>query len=1298
MAKFLRLHIRGIRSVGDEDHDVHKIDFLSPCTLISGPNGTGKTTTIEALNFVTTGQMPTQKKQNFIHSTDVARKTRVDASVTLEFIDVKGRECTAVRRLVVTSGTKAAALAEEHTLAIKYPDGTVNTLSSKVCDFNTALLKHLGVPRAVFKYVIFCHQEDSTWPLSEPKELKKRFDDIFQLTKFVKAQERMKKIVLDFKKEMQTHEMSKQLYETHVRDKLVARQNQEECERKISKRKEETDELKERKANGQKKIEEMRTSIHELEDTLTSFKKTELERQNLKKQLSLIRVEPYFGTEEELKREIEEFRGSEGRSYGEERARIQKKIGKNNQERQELSQKKTEFENRISSLKAEVIHCQSLKYDLERLENQLRSELDLEHDADIDIEIDNAITLKIRGMSDKARMIAKNCAELQSNLRTAQEAATKIEVEMKTLQNEKVKLEKEVEQLKFKIKQGQNATAGMKDLLKKEEALRKSLADLPLLDENALTECKLKREKYLKQLDILKKKCAEAEKNAEKDREKESLKQTLSIARKKMTAYQRIYDNNWQGLIGQAPDFPWTPILSKTFHKLRNDKKIMEEDLRDVQLNVQKLETMQHQYRKQEESLTAQELKLSENIFEACSCEAEEVSEKLENLRKRLKKARKDLAPLSAKSNLYDSYIEESKSSGCCPLCDRDFKTKKEINEFSKKLENMTLSFPTEQEELEKLVSKLEKEEIIIVKAEGQANELQRIVKELKEVREKNRKLSTEMAEEKSNLSKNEKQLETVNAKLKLAEDLQTDVGVIQQLYEQTEENEKRYEQLVSESDSSDGLSYTELRKKVEDKDEEYRKIVQEGEELQKCSEERNKLQSKLNELGTHRVSLGEAAAQAGAFAEQLETKIKEIQECITAISQKRNEDLPDAQFKKDDLTRNVSSKEEEKKKAEMEVQMMKKELDQKIFHRKSLFKKVQEGGLCERQLMDKENNIATLNASLEENQQRQKRFEEDLRSFDSSHQRESILKDQLTRMIIENKIKELKRTLATFDGQINEDRITEQKQAYNKLQNELRLIGNEEVKIYTQMQEYEKQKKIAEAKLSTKECQNAESNYRDAIIELAITKESISDLTKYRNCLDASLIQFHSEKMGRVNGIIDDLWRKVYNSTDITTIRIRSDATSETSSKKVAYEYNVMMVHETGTEVEMRGRCSAGQKMLASLLIRIALAEVFGGSCSMIALDEPTTNLDESKVEGMAIVLADIIAERRGFDENGKLRGRDMQMVVITHDERLVNRITISCRPEYIYCLGKDEHGISFLSKRYPDGTVKRVNTKRRF
>jgi DNA repair protein RAD50 len=41
----------------------------------------------------------------------------------------------------------------------------------------------LGVSKAVLENVIFCHQEDSYWPLSEASVLKKKFDDIFEATK-----------------------------------------------------------------------------------------------------------------------------------------------------------------------------------------------------------------------------------------------------------------------------------------------------------------------------------------------------------------------------------------------------------------------------------------------------------------------------------------------------------------------------------------------------------------------------------------------------------------------------------------------------------------------------------------------------------------------------------------------------------------------------------------------------------------------------------------------------------------------------------------------------------------------------------------------------------------------------------------------------------------------------------------------------------------------------------------------------------------------------------------------------------
>lgn len=55
----------------------------------------------------------------------------------------------------------------------------------------------LGVSKAVLENVIFCHQEDSYWPLSEPAALKKKFDDIFEATKYTKALDSIKALRKD---------------------------------------------------------------------------------------------------------------------------------------------------------------------------------------------------------------------------------------------------------------------------------------------------------------------------------------------------------------------------------------------------------------------------------------------------------------------------------------------------------------------------------------------------------------------------------------------------------------------------------------------------------------------------------------------------------------------------------------------------------------------------------------------------------------------------------------------------------------------------------------------------------------------------------------------------------------------------------------------------------------------------------------------------------------------------------------------------------------------------------------------
>lgn len=67
-------------------------------------------------------------------------------------------------------------------------------LSSTCAEINEELPNHLGVSRPILDNVIFCHQEDSFWPLSETSVLKKRFDDIFAATRYTKALDTMKKL------------------------------------------------------------------------------------------------------------------------------------------------------------------------------------------------------------------------------------------------------------------------------------------------------------------------------------------------------------------------------------------------------------------------------------------------------------------------------------------------------------------------------------------------------------------------------------------------------------------------------------------------------------------------------------------------------------------------------------------------------------------------------------------------------------------------------------------------------------------------------------------------------------------------------------------------------------------------------------------------------------------------------------------------------------------------------------------------------------------------------------------------
>jgi DNA repair protein RAD50 len=99
------------------------------------------------------------------------------------------------------------------------------------------------------------------------------------------------------------------------------------------------------------------------------------------------------------------------------------------------------------------------------------------------------------------------------------------------------------------------------------------------------------------------------------------------------------------------------------------------------------------------------------------------------------------------------------------------------------------------------------------------------------------------------------------------------------------------------------------------------------------------------------------------------------------------------------------------------------------------------------------------------------------------------------------------------------------------------------------------------------------------------------------------------------------------------------------------------------------------GQKVLASIIIRLALAETFCLNCGVITLDEPTTNLDRENIESLAKALAEIIHHRR--------TQANFQLIIITHDEEFVQNLGRKEVADYYFRVSRGANRSSRIEKQ---------------
>lgn len=199
----------------------------------------------------------------------------------------------------------------------------------------------------------------------------------------------------------------------------------------------------------------------------------------------------------------------------------------------------------------------------------------------------------------------------------------------------------------------------------------------------------------------------------------------------------------------------------------------------------------------------------------------------------------------------------------------------------------------------------------------------------------------------------------------------------------------------------------------------------------------------------------------------------------------------------------------------------------------------------------------------------------------------------------------------------------------------------------------------------------SAEANYKEKLVEMIVTELATGDLNKYYKALDYSISSFHKCKMLEINKLLKSFWEIAYQGKDIDYIMIASDEEERSASdKRRTYNYRVIMVKK-GKEMDMKGRCSAGQKVLASLVIRLALAVIFCKNFAVLTLDEPTTNLDRANIHSFARAIVSLIRSNRNF-----------QIVIITHDEQFLECFD-GALGEFYYKVSKNDTGYSVITRK---------------
>nr|XP_046266990.1 DNA repair protein RAD50 [Scatophagus argus] len=1300
MSRIDKMSILGVRSFGIEDKDKQVISFFSPLTVLVGPNGAGKTTIIECLKYSTSGELPPGSKGGaFVHDPKDAHETDVRAQIRLLFTDVNGEKVTIQRSMSCTQKAKSYSFKSLEQVITRLKDGEKVSLPSKCGELDQEMISALGVSKPVLNHVIFCHQEESNWPLSEGKALKEKFDSIFAATKYIKALETMRQL---------RHKKSQTVSECQVELRYL-KQNKDKAQQIR-----EMVATKEAQLMASKDtVQQIENQIEPLEDQLTDIdmklvdvmkldndikaldsRKKQMEEDN--KELEETMEQVFQGSDEQL----QEIYQNHQRTVREKERRLtdcQKDLEKAGRECQRLNRVKADLLVEQGRLQLEADrHSQNIK-NRDTQVRSLSSYLEMEG-----YDRPPFTTLQLqsfhRHVTERLERDKETINQVMADL---QEKEHQKQQSIDEMRDKKTGLERTVE-----LKRDQQG--------KKQQELRNVRAELQRLEgsssrlhelesELAKVERELQSAVQSSNVEDLKAEVEELQREkAELDRTQRQLDKEMEMLNTHTTArtqmdmlkrekmekedqVRKIKSRHSEDLVSLLGHFPnkreltdWIYAKSKEVNGTRDRLAKLNKDLASSEQNKNHIAA---ELRKKEQQLANDQ----EKFFNVCG--SQELEQDLIKLQEDLEKVSKQRAMLAGATAVYTQFISQltEEREPCCPVCQRTFPSESDLQEVISDMQSKLRLVPDKLKNTEQDLKRKERKKDDMVALRPVRQSIAQLEeKDLPELRNRLQSVNREIERLKGDVEEQETLLATLMSEEETAKACLQDISLMDRYLMDLKEVERK---IAQHEAKLQGVDLTRTIQQVSQEKQETqhkldttsskmeldRKLIQDQQDqIQMLKASVNETRAEKLQLSSDMQKQQQLEEQSVEFTTEIQALTRDIREAKEQLSP-LSVALEKLQQEKQELVERKRQRQEE---GQEKINAIKERAKGITNLEREITKYIDDGK--DEYKEQKESELQETNTHLHEAEKNKEKINKEMgnirQDIDTQKVQERWLQDNLT---LRKRVVELKEVVAKREALLRDMGSMQVSQ-----------LRQEQRKVERMLEDFKKNRSIAlgrqtgfedeilhhKKELREDQYDKADERYRNKMITMRTTELVIKDLDLYYKALDQTIMKFHSMKMDEINKIIRDLWRSTYRGQDIEYVEIRSDVDENLSAgRRRVYNYRVVMV-KGDTALDMRGRCSAGQKVLASLIIRLALAETFCLNCGILALDEPTTNLDRDNIESLAHALVEIIKSRS--------RQRNFQLLVITHDEDFVELLGRSSYIEHFYRIRKNQDQNSEITK----------------